>query len=95
MGHQAVAEQCKAIDEWRAQIGKAKQQPEVASTAALEAKIEALCRERMEQAYRDISGALTAYKAAHMGLPQSANSCASSGAHLPCRDGLTTLPAAC
>ena len=67
MGHQAVAEQCKAIDEWRAQIGKAKQQPEPASTATLEAKIEALCRERMEQAYRDISGALTACTAATYG----------------------------
>ena len=67
MGHQAVAEQCKAIDEWRAEIGKAKQEPKPASTAALEAKIEALCRERMEQAYRDISGALTACKAATWG----------------------------
>ncbi len=56
MGHQAVAEQCRAIDAWRAEIGKAKQEPKPDSTAALEAKIEALCRERMEQAYRDISG---------------------------------------
>ena len=60
MGHQAVAEQCRAIDEWRAEIGKAKQEPKPESTAALEGKIEALCRERMEQAYRDISGALIA-----------------------------------
>ena len=59
LGHEAVAEQCRAIDKWSAQVGKSKQQPGPASTAALEAKIEALCRERMEQAYRDISG--TAY----------------------------------
>ena len=71
MGHQAVAEQCRAIDAWRAEIGKAKQEPKADSTAALEAKIEALCRERLEQAYRDISGTFTACEAATSCLAKS------------------------
>lgn len=66
MGHKAVTEQCRAIDEWRAAIGKVKQETKPASTAALEAKVEALCRERLEQAYRDISGARTACDDADM-----------------------------
>ena len=57
LGQEAVAEQCRAIDGWREEVGKAKQQPASPSTAALEAQIEGMCRERMERAYKEISGA--------------------------------------
>ena len=63
MGHQAVAEQCRAIEGWRAEIGKPKLQSSALSTAALEARIEGLCRERLEKAYKDINGAPTAFSA--------------------------------
>ena len=59
MGHQAVAEQCRAIEGWRAEVGKSKLQASAPSTAALEARIEDLCRESLEKAYKDINGALT------------------------------------
>ena len=52
-----MAEQCTAIDGWREEIGKPKLQPSPVSTAALEAKIESLCRDRMEQVYKSIKGA--------------------------------------
>lgn len=63
MGHQAVAEQCRAIEGWRGKLGKAKQQSSAPSTTALEARIEDLCRERLETAYKSINGALTAFSA--------------------------------
>ena len=57
VGQEAVAEQCRAIDGWREEVGKPKLQPLPVSTAALEAKIESLCRDRMEQVYKSIKGA--------------------------------------
>ena len=57
VGQEAVAEQCRAIDGWREEVGKPKQQPSPVPTAALEAKIESLCRDRMEQVYKSIKGA--------------------------------------
>ena len=57
IGQEAVAEQCRAIDGWREEVGKPKLQPMPVSTAALEAKIESLCRDRMEQVYKNINGA--------------------------------------
>ena len=67
MGHQAVAEQCRAMEGWRAEGGKAKLQCSAPSTAALEARIEDLCRERLEKAYKDINGVLTAFSLAVSG----------------------------
>ena len=57
VGQEAVAEQCRAIDGWKEEVGKPKLQPSAVSTAALEAKIESLCRDRMEQVYKTIKGA--------------------------------------
>ena len=58
VGQEAVAEQCRAIEGWREEVGKPKLQPLLVSTAALEAKIESLCRDRMEQVYKSIKGVL-------------------------------------
>ena len=59
LGQEAVAEQCRAIDGWAVKVGKQKLQPTPPSTAALAAKIEGLCREDLEKAYRDIDGELS------------------------------------
>ena len=46
-------------------MGKPKLQPSPVSTAALEAKIESLCRDRMEQVYKSIKGAAASRQMLH------------------------------
>lgn len=56
MGTEAVAEQCRAIEEWRRQVGQPKRHDTAQSTESLEARIEAFCKLELEQAYRQPVG---------------------------------------
>ena len=52
VGTEAVAEQCRAIEGWRKQVGCPKRHESAHSTEGLEARIEALCRDDVEASYR-------------------------------------------
>ncbi|KAK9901313.1 hypothetical protein WJX75_005944 [Coccomyxa subellipsoidea] len=52
VGTEAVAEQCRAIEGWRKQVGCPKRHESAHSTESLEARIEALCRDDVEASYR-------------------------------------------
>ncbi len=56
VGTEAVAEQCRAIEGWRKQVGRPKRQDTAHGTEGLEALIEAQCRDDVEAAYRRSGG---------------------------------------
>ena len=56
VGAEAVAEQCRAIEELRKRVGCPKRLDTEHSTEVLEARIEALCKADVEASYRHSAG---------------------------------------
>ena len=83
LGAAAVAEQCREIEAWAARVGKPKRGEDALSTAALEARIEALCAAELEAAYRHSAGVRLRWHHVQP-LANSLHAAASSSAeHLP------------